>query len=162
MAWSGLGKTHLVRKQAIVQESLGLVSGRTQPAHYWFPTFRLGCILLQTTQIQFGSGWLCKVLAKQTQSGSKPVCKNHLAHFWPTLLSQSGLDANWIWHVYWVNSIKVTISTQRMLPSGILTLRDRSTGHTCVSYDNILQSYFEHVDQIRHVVKSGTQVIFTQ
>ena len=43
----------------------------------------------------------CQVLAKQIRSGSKPVCKNHLAHFWPTLPSQSRSDANWIRHVYW-------------------------------------------------------------
>ena len=33
-AWSGFGQTHLVWKQAGVQESSGLVSGRTQPACY--------------------------------------------------------------------------------------------------------------------------------
>ena len=40
MAWSGFGQTHLVWKQAGVQESSGLVSGRTQPIHYQFSTFR--------------------------------------------------------------------------------------------------------------------------
>ena len=38
MVWSGFGQTHLVRKHAGVQESLGLASGRTQPACYQFPT----------------------------------------------------------------------------------------------------------------------------
>ena len=38
MAWSGFGQTHLVRKQAGVQESSGPVSGRTQPARYQFQT----------------------------------------------------------------------------------------------------------------------------
>ena len=51
MAWSGFGQTHLVWKWAGVQESLGLVSGRTQPARYQFPTFRLSFILLQTSWI---------------------------------------------------------------------------------------------------------------
>ena len=37
----GLAK-HLVRNQAGVQESSGLVSGRTPPARYQFPSFRLG------------------------------------------------------------------------------------------------------------------------
>ena len=54
MAWSGLAK-HLVWKQAAVQESLGPVSGRMQPAHYQFPTFRLGCILPGTAR-----NMLCK------------------------------------------------------------------------------------------------------
>ena len=38
------------------------------------------------------------VLAKQIRSGSKPVYKNHLAHFWPTLPSWSWLDADQLWH----------------------------------------------------------------
>ena len=57
-----------------------------------------------TVQNQPGSnssGWLCQVLAKWIRSRSKLVCKNHLAHFWPMLPSQSTLDANRIWHVYW-------------------------------------------------------------
>ena len=45
MVWSGFGQTHLVWKQASVQESLGPVSGRTQPARYQFSTFRLGSVL---------------------------------------------------------------------------------------------------------------------
>ena len=48
MAWSGFGQTHLVQKQAGVQQSSGSVSGRTQPARYQFPTFRLGSILPQS------------------------------------------------------------------------------------------------------------------
>ena len=36
--WSGLGQTHLVWKQAGVQESSGPVSGRTQPARFQFAT----------------------------------------------------------------------------------------------------------------------------
>ena len=35
------------------------------------------------------------------QSGSKPVCKNHTARFWPVLPNRSGPDANRIRHVYW-------------------------------------------------------------
>ena len=38
VAWSGFGQTHLVWKQAGVQESSGPVSGRTQPARYQCPT----------------------------------------------------------------------------------------------------------------------------
>ena len=31
----------------------------------------------------------CEVLARQIRSGSKPVCQNHPARFWPTLPSRS-------------------------------------------------------------------------
>ena len=51
MAWSGFGQTHLVQKQAGVQESSGPVSGRTQPARYQFSTFRFGSVLPQTSRI---------------------------------------------------------------------------------------------------------------
>ena len=40
IAWLGFGQTCLVQKQAGVQESLGPVSDRMQPACYKFPTFR--------------------------------------------------------------------------------------------------------------------------
>ena len=53
MAWSGFGQTHLVWKQAGVQESSGQVSGRTQPARYQFPTFRRDSVLPQTSRIIF-------------------------------------------------------------------------------------------------------------
>ena len=49
--WSGFGQTRLIQKQAGVQKSSGLVSGRMQPAHYQFPTFKLGCVLLRTVLI---------------------------------------------------------------------------------------------------------------
>ena len=49
MALSGFGKIHLVWKQAGVQESLGPVSGRIQPAGYQLSTFRLGCNHPQTS-----------------------------------------------------------------------------------------------------------------
>ena len=51
--WSGFDRTHLVWKQAGVQESSGPVSGsgRTQPARYRFPTYRLGSGIPQTSQI---------------------------------------------------------------------------------------------------------------
>ena len=51
MACSGFGQTHLVWKQTGVPESMGPVSGRTQPARYQFPTFRLNSILPQTSWI---------------------------------------------------------------------------------------------------------------
>ena len=56
MAWSGFVQTHLVWKQAGVQESSGPVSGSTQPVHYQFPTFRLSSVHPQTSQII-----LCKI-----------------------------------------------------------------------------------------------------
>ena len=40
MVWSGFGQTLPVRKQAGVQESLGPVSGMTQPARYQFLHFQ--------------------------------------------------------------------------------------------------------------------------
>ena len=51
------------------------------------------------------SGWLCQVLAKRIRSGTKPVCKDHPARFWPMLPSRCGPDANGIRHVYWVNPL---------------------------------------------------------
>ena len=63
MAWSEFSLTHLVWKQAGVQESLGLVSGRTQPAHYQFSTFKLGSILPQMSRIR-----LCKTSLDPIQS----------------------------------------------------------------------------------------------
>ena len=107
--WSGLGQIHLDRKQASVQESLGLVlAERNQPATSYsvsdldafFPRWpRSHCA--KPAWIWFGSLWLSGFVAKWIQSGSKPVCKNHPAQFWPTLLSQSESDADQIWHVYW-------------------------------------------------------------
>ena len=47
----------------------------------------------------FGSFCLCQVLAKRIRSGSKPVCKDHPARFWPLLPSRSGADANRIRYV---------------------------------------------------------------
>ena len=44
---SGSGQTHLVLKLAGVQKSSGPVSGRTQPARYQFPSFRL-CSVFST------------------------------------------------------------------------------------------------------------------
>ena len=108
MAWPGLAKLDQVRKQTGVQESSGLVSGRTQPACYQFPSFRFGCVLPQTSRIILNktspnpnrSGWLCQVLAKRIRSGSRPMCKKHPARFWPMLPSRSDPDANRIRLVY--------------------------------------------------------------
>ena len=79
VAWSGFGETHLVWKQAGVQESSGRVSGRTQTARYQFPTFRLGFVLLQTSRIilcktspdpvRFWPSGSAQVLAKWIRSG---------------------------------------------------------------------------------------------
>ena len=72
-------------------------------------------------QNQPGSDWVLadsQVLAKWIWSGSKTVYKNHLAHFRPTLLSQSGSDADQIWHVYWVHchALISTMANLSMLP----------------------------------------------
>ena len=40
-----------------------------------------------------------QVLAKRIWSGSKPVCKDHLARFWPTLPIRA--DTDLIWQVYY-------------------------------------------------------------
>ena len=40
----------------------------------------------------------CQVRAERIRSGSEPVCKNHRVRFWTTLVSRSGLGANWIRH----------------------------------------------------------------
>ena len=65
---------------------------------------RPGWYCANPARIRFSSGWLCQVLAKRIRSGSKPVCTNHPARFWPMLRSRSGPDANRIRHVYWVHS----------------------------------------------------------
>ena len=46
-----------------------------------------GSYCAKPAQIWFGSGWLRQVLAKWIRSGSKPMCKNHPAHFWPVFPS---------------------------------------------------------------------------
>ena len=111
--WWGFGQIHLVWNQAGVQESSDPVSGRTQSASYQFSTFWLSSVHPQTTRIilcakpariRFSSGWLCQVLTKRTWSGSKPMCKNHPARFWPMLPSRSGPEAIRIRHVYWAGS----------------------------------------------------------
>ena len=109
VAWSGLGQMHLVRKEAGVQGSSSAVSGRIRSACYQFPTFSLGCILLQRVQIILCKTrpvpiwfWLTTSGFDQTDLVKKQlVCKNHQAHFWPVLLSRSGSAANWIQYVCW-------------------------------------------------------------
>ena len=106
MAWSGFSQTHLVQKQASVQESSGPVSGRMQLAHYLFPTFRLGCGLPQTARIILRKispdpiwFWLTgHVLVKLIRFRSKLVCKNHPARFCP-------LPADQIRHLDWVGMV---------------------------------------------------------
>ena len=100
---------HLVQQQAGVQESLGLVPAECNQSTTsitlsdWIACFHrwLRLYSVKPAQIQFGTGWLCQVLAKWIWSWSKPVCMNHRAPFWPMLLSWSGSDVNWIQHVYW-------------------------------------------------------------
>ena len=64
MAWSGFGQTHLVQKQAGVEESSGPVSSRTQPEYYQLSIFRLGCVLLLTARII-----LCKTNPERIRFG---------------------------------------------------------------------------------------------
>ena len=84
------------------------LSGRKRPATNFplsdsVPFFhrRPGKYCAKPARIRFSSGCLCQVLVKRIRSGSKPVCKNHPARFWPMLPSRSGPDANRIRHVYW-------------------------------------------------------------
>ena len=72
---------------------IGHGSGGTQPAGYQFPTLRLlvaffhtrPCMVkLRKTSPDPTWFWLTQILAKWIRSGSKPVCKNHPARFWPT------------------------------------------------------------------------------
>ena len=82
MAWSGFGQTHLVRKQAGVQESSGPVSGRMQPARYHFSIFRLGCVLphtawiIHTVQNQPGSDLVWADCVRFWSNGSGPEAKS--------------------------------------------------------------------------------------
>ena len=89
MAWSGFGQTHLVQKQAGVQESPGPVSGKMRPAHYQFPTLRLIWILNHTVQNQPGSDFVLaycvRFWAKWIWSISKPMWKNRWVCFWASL-----------------------------------------------------------------------------
>ena len=104
MAWSCIGQTYMVWKHRGVQESLGLVFGRKQPAHYQFSTVRLGCVLPQMSQIILYKTsldliwfWLtASCFGKQIRSGDKAVCKNHQDHFWPMLPIWPGLEWMWI------------------------------------------------------------------
>ena len=72
MVWSGFGQTCLVWKQAGGQESLGLVSGRMQSAHYQFPTF----------QTWFHSSTHIQDNIVQNQPGSNLVLAD-CVRFWP-------------------------------------------------------------------------------
>ena len=78
MAWSRFGQMHLVRKQAGVQEPLGPLSGRRQLARHQFPTFRLSCVLPQTSQIMLcrtGPGPIWFWLAVSGLGQTDPVRK---------------------------------------------------------------------------------------
>ena len=89
MMWLGFGQTYLVRKQAGVQESLVLVLAECNWYHYQFPTFRLSENADHIVQNQPVSQLVLadrQVLAEWIWAGSKLVCKNHWACFWPKLL----------------------------------------------------------------------------
>ena len=111
MVKSGFGQTHLVWKQAGVQESSGPVSGRTQPARYQLPTFIQTRFRSSTdvpdniVQNQPGSDLVLADCVRFWPNGSGPeasqCAKNHPARCWPMLPSRSGPDANRIQHLYW-------------------------------------------------------------
>ena len=90
MAWSGFGQTHLVWKQAGVQESSGAVSGRKQPAGYHFPIFRVGFVHPQTSRrILCNTSpepieiWLTVSGFGQTDPVRKQAGVQESARFWP-------------------------------------------------------------------------------
>ena len=104
MAWSGFSQAHLSRNKVVCRNHRarwiigpGESSGPVLARYSWPATsFPLShCVVLfqrrpwsycaKLARIQFGSGWPCQVWAKRIHFGSKPVCKNHWAHFWPTL-----------------------------------------------------------------------------
>ena len=101
MAWSGFGQTHLVQKQAGVQESSG--------SYFWQDT--TGPLPVSNFQTRFrssadvpdnilqnqpGSDFVLadcvRFWAKRIRSGSKPVSKNHPARSWPMPPFRSGPD----------------------------------------------------------------------
>ena len=97
--WSG--------SKLVCARTIRYISGRTQPAHYRFPTFSLRCILPQTARIILCKPspdpiwfWLRQVLGKWICVEASQ-CARILG---PTLLSRSGSDANQIWHDLWQGS----------------------------------------------------------
>ena len=100
--WSGskpVCRNHLARfLEGHNQSTTGFPLSDSVPFFHRHP----GWYCAKPAWIRFSSGWLCQFLAERIWSGSKPVCKNHLACFWPVLCSQSGPDANRIRYVYWV------------------------------------------------------------
>ena len=97
MVWSGFDQTHVVWKQAGVQESSGPVpgSGRMQPARYqetylqtrfWHSTDIPDNICAKPPQSCFSSGWLCQGLARQIHFRNKP---NEQESYGPLLASAS-------------------------------------------------------------------------
>ena len=87
-AWSGFGQTHLVWRQAGGLESLGPVSGRTQPVRYQFPTFRIGSVLPQTSRTILcktspGSDLVLADCVRFCPNGSGPEASRCARIIWP-------------------------------------------------------------------------------
>ena len=72
-------------------------------------------------------------LAKRIRSGSKPVCKNHPARFWPMLPRWSGSDANRIRHVYWesIHAQTANINFQRLSLFSIAAVKRAHKARIC-------------------------------
>ena len=92
MAWSGFSQAHLSRNKLVCRNHQARfwqdAAGPLPVSHFQTVVFfqrQPWSYCAKLARIQFGSGWPCQVWAKQIHSGSKPVCKNHWAHFWPTL-----------------------------------------------------------------------------
>ena len=113
--WPGqvLGKCILLGSKMECKNQSHLVSGRTQPACCQFLTFRLGSVLPQTSWIVSYCGktslgpigsWLTLRFGPNGSGLEARWCTRTIwptsgQHFW----SQSGSDADQIWHVHWVH-----------------------------------------------------------
>ena len=142
---SGFGQTHLVWKQAVVQESSGPVSGRTQPTRCQFPHFqtrlRSPADLPDSITVQNRPG-SALVLAdcvrflgplKRIRSGTAPASvqeHDDSARFWPKLPSRSGLGANGIRHVF--------VGTERCACIGLGEMELRVGGKIMIHFLYIL------------------------
>ena len=110
MAWSGFGQTHLVWKQAGVQESSGPVSGRMQLARYQIPTFRLSSVLPDIldniVRNQPRSDLVLADCVRFWPNGSSPEASQYARIIRPTF-GQSDLSCLLGKQLFWVGSRSV-------------------------------------------------------
>ena len=117
VAWSGIGQTDLALETSRCARIIGSASGKTQPARYKFPTFRLSCVLPQMSRII-----LCKTSPDviwfqltirfwPNRSGPEASrCARIIGHAsGQRLPSRSRWDANRIQHVYLAGNEKEAV-----------------------------------------------------